>query len=267
LDIKDIFRTGEVVETDPENCLVRVKFPDTDELVSGWLQVVQQQTLKNKHYYMPDIEELVVCIFLGNGPIAGFVLGAIYNKIDTLPYNGQDTYYTEYNDKTLLQYDRKTHEATANIKGNVSVTVDGNNGGEESDKADGTVDITVKDAIKITGKSLTVIFEDEKTLECTDIIIKASNDMSIKIGGNCSMTVTGNIDVESNGNIDIKSTGNAVIESTGNMDLKSVGNMTVSPTAVLTIGKLTPAASATGPLNCLPICLFAGPPHGGNTVA
>jgi len=267
LDIRDIFRLGEVVETDPENCLVRVKFPDTDELVSGWLQVVQQQTLKNKHYYMPDIEELVVCVFLGNGPIAGFVLGAVYNDIDTPPYNGDDTYYREYKDKTLLQYDRKTHEAIANIMGNVSVNVDGNEGGEESDEADGTVDVTVKDAIKITGKSLEVTLEDEKLLECTEIKVSASEDITIEAGGNLNIKSTGNTVVEATGNIDIKSTGNAVIESTGNMDIKSVGNMTVSPTAVLTIGKSMPATPATGPLNCLPNCLFAGPPHGGNTVA
>jgi phage baseplate assembly protein V len=245
LDINNIFRVCEVVETDPKLCLVRVKLPDTDELVSGWLQVVQQQTLKNKNYFMPDIEELVVCIFLGYGPIAGFVIGAVYSEdVDTPPYDGQDIYYTEYDDKTLLQYDREKHEITGNIKGNVVATVDGNDG------TDGTVDVTVKDAIKIKAKSLTITLDNEETIEAKEITINASADITI----------------EAVGNINVKSTGNAVIESTGNMDVNSTGNMTLSPTAMLKIGKMTPAIPGQGPLNCFIGCLFAGPPHGGNTV-
>lgn len=251
---------GEVVETAPDTCMVRVKFPDTDELVSGWLHVLQQQTLKNKNYFMPDIGELVACLFLGNGPVAGIVMGAIYNDKETPPYEGQDIYYSEYEDKTLLQYDRKKHEMTGNIKGNVVATVDGNDG------ADGTVDVTVKAAIKIKAKSLTVTLDNEETIEAKEITINASADITIEAVGNINVKSTGNSVIESTGNMDVKSTGNAVIESTGNMDLKSTGNMTLSPTAIYKISKMTPAIPAQGPLNCLPGCLFAGPPHGGNMV-
>jgi len=178
LNINDIFRIGIVAETDPEKCMARVKFPDIDELVSGWLQVIQQQTLENKHYYMPDIDELVACIFLGNGPITGFVIGAIYNKEDTPPENGQDIRYTKYKDETLIKYDREKHALTTNIKGDIIATVDGNDG------ADGTVDVEVKDAIKIKGKSLTVTVEDGKAIEAKEITIKASGDITIEAGAN-----------------------------------------------------------------------------------
>jgi phage baseplate assembly protein V len=242
LNINDIFRVGEVVETDPDKCMVRVKFPDADELVSGWLQVLQRQTLKNKNYYMPDIEELVACIFLGNGSVAGFVMGAVYNDKDTPPYNGQDSYYTEYGDKTLFQYERRLHEMQINLKGNINATVDGNEGGEESEAADGTADFAVKDAITIKGKSLTVTVEEGKVIEAKEITIKASGDITIEAGGN----------------LFIKSTGNAAIESTGSMDINSTG--------VFTIGKMAPATPGQGPLNCMAVCPM-GPPHGGNSVA
>jgi len=219
-----------VVETDPEKCMVRVEFPDYDGLVSYWLQVVQQQTFDNKHYYMPDLEELVLCIFLGNGPIAGFVLGAVYNEKDTPPENGQDIYYRVYKDKTRLKYDRENHLLTGNIKGDVVITV------EENESKKGTVDIKVNDFIKITNDG--------------DITVKTSK----------------NIKVEATGNIEVKSTGYMKVESTGNMDINSTGNMTLSPTAIFKLNKMTPAAPAQGPLNCIPICPL-GPPHGGNTVA
>jgi phage baseplate assembly protein V len=197
LDIKDVFRVGEVVETDPEKCMVRVKFLDVDEFVSGWLQVLQQQTLKNKHYYMPDIDEVVACIYLGNGPIAGFVMGAVYNTEDTPPYNGQDIYYTEYEDKTLFQYERRLHEMQINLKGNINATVDGNEGGEESETADGTADFAVKDAITIKGKSLTVTVEEGKVIEAKEITIKASGDITIEAGGNAKIVATSKCAIDS----------------------------------------------------------------------
>lgn len=219
-----------MVETDPENNMVRVKFPDYDELVSYWLQVVQQQTFANKHYYMPDIDELVLCIFLGNGPIAGFVLGAVYNEKDTPPEEGQDIYYTKYKDGTRLKYDRENHLVTKNIKGDVLITV------EDNESAKGTVDITVKDFIKIENNG--------------DITVKTSK----------------NIKVEATGNIEVKSTGNMTVESTGNMEINSTGTMTLSPTALFKLNKMTPATPGQGPFNCIPICPVTGAPHGGNIV-
>ena len=229
MDIKDVFRCGEVVETDPEKNMVRVLFKDIDEHTSYWLQVIQQQTYDNKHYYMPDIDELVACIFMGNGPIAGFVLGAVYNEKDTPPEDGQDIYYTKYKDGTRLKYDRKNHLVTQNIKGDVLITV------EDNESAKGTVDITVKDYIKVENNG--------------DITVKTSK----------------NIKVEATGNIEVKSTGNMTIESTGNMDIKSIGNMTLSPTAIFKLNKMTPATPGQGPLNCILICPM-GMPHCGNTV-
>jgi phage baseplate assembly protein V len=248
--LRDVFRVGKVVETDPEKCTARVTFPDTDEVISAPLQVAQRKTLIDKDYWMPDIDELVACVFLGNGPIAGFILFAIYNDIDTPPVTDQDKRYVRFADETHLEYDRKKHELNANIKGNVIVDVENNDGANDTDTADGTADVTVKDAITIKGKSLTVTIENEKVLEAKEITIKASGDITIEAGAN----------------ITIKSTGNAVIESTGNMDVNSTGNMTLSPTAIFKLGKMTPAAPGQGPLNCMPVCPM-GPPHGGNTVA
>jgi len=240
LDIKDIFRCGEVVETKPEKNMVRVIFKDIDELTSFWFQVIQQQTFDNKHYYMPDLEELVACIFLGNGPIAGYVLGAVFNEEDTMPEEGQDIYYIKYKDGTRLKYDRKEHLVTKNIKGDVLITV------EENDGKKGTVDVTVKDFIKIEN----------------------NGDITVKTSKNIKVEATGNIEVEATGNVTVKSTGNMTVESTGNMDINSTGNMTLSPMGIFKLNKMAPAAPnpTSGPFNAIPICPVTGLPHGGNTV-
>jgi len=142
---RSIFRVGEVVSTDPDTCTARVKFPDADDMVSAPLMVAQRWTLKNKSYEMPDIGELVACIFLGNGPIAGFIAFSIYNVKDVPPIVDQDKHYTKYEDDTIFEYDRKEHKLTVNIKGNAEIDIQGENGG--------TLSVSVKDGIVVGTES------------------------------------------------------------------------------------------------------------------
>jgi phage baseplate assembly protein V len=180
--LRDIFRIGEVVETDPEKCTARVTFPDTDDVISAPLAVAQRKTHKDKDFWMPDIGELVGCVFLGNGPIAGFIMFAIYNKTDTPPVADADKHYRQYEDGTSFEYDRKEHKLTVQIKGDAIIDIGGEDGGSLKITAkdgvivntENTVDITVAKDInvttdktaKITAANATIKATDEVTVEC-----------------------------------------------------------------------------------------------------
>lgn len=63
-------RVGVVSSVDLDQHTVRVLFPDLDNQVSSNLEVLRDG--------MPNIDETVVCIFLGNGLESGFCLGSPY---------------------------------------------------------------------------------------------------------------------------------------------------------------------------------------------
>ncbi|MCP4021565.1 MAG: phage baseplate assembly protein V [Desulfobacteraceae bacterium] len=101
---------------------VRVKFPDTDGIVSKELPVLFQKTKDNKDFDMPDVDEQVVCIFLANGMEQGFVIGSPYSNEDKPPVTDPDKTHYEFKDGTWFEYDRKEHVFTGVIKGTMNLT-------------------------------------------------------------------------------------------------------------------------------------------------
>ena len=148
MNIEDICKVGEVAELFPANCTVRVKFEDRDNFISGELQVLQNKTHKDKNYWMPDLGEQVWCLFLGNGPIAGLVLGATYNAEDLPPGNSEGKKVVEFSDGTRFEYDRNEHKldidvkngGTLNLKisGNVTLETEGNINFKAAENIDAT---------------------------------------------------------------------------------------------------------------------------------
>lgn len=105
------YQEGIVNELDEIKHKVKVRFPHLDNLISDWLPVLTQHSLKNKFYCLPDIGEHVVCMLDANGE-QGVVLGAIFNDKDMPPseINTVDKHHIEYEDGTWIQYDRKAHK-------------------------------------------------------------------------------------------------------------------------------------------------------------
>lgn len=112
-----LIRIGKVCDIDYAKGAARVVFFDDDSLVSSFLQVIQRNTYENQDYAMPDIGEVVVCIFLSSGLENGFILGSVYAK-DVVPQetNG-DKRSVVFNDETKISYDRNTHELEVTIEG------------------------------------------------------------------------------------------------------------------------------------------------------
>jgi phage baseplate assembly protein V len=186
--LRDMFRVGEVVSTNPDTVTARVKFFDTDDMVSGDLQVLQGFTVENKSYAMPDVGEDVLCLFLGNGAIAGFIIGKAYNLVDAPPETGQNITYLKFKDETLLKYDRGNHLATAEIKGDVEIDIDENegdedseeDGGEDKEPAVGKFNMKVKDSVTLETPIIDFKATESFTLETPSQTIAAENEVIIE---------------------------------------------------------------------------------------
>ncbi len=121
-----MIRVGKVVAVDDKTAKVRVQIEDADAVVSYWLPVVQQKTQNDKHYWLPDIGELVVCAFYEDDWDTGFVLGAVYNDKDKPPTQTRDKFVIEFKDGTRIEYDRAEHKLHINVKGDILIEADGN---------------------------------------------------------------------------------------------------------------------------------------------
>lgn len=113
---------GIVKELDVERGRVKVSFPDRD-VVSPWLSVLQSNTYRNKAHGLPDVDELVLCL-LAEGESHGWVLGAVYTATNVPPATTEDERGMQFEDGTIIKYDRSAHLLTIQIGGggNAAVT-------------------------------------------------------------------------------------------------------------------------------------------------
>lgn len=98
-------KTGKVSSVDEKKGTARVLFPDRGESVSGDLFIIVPFTLSGKAYYMPSINERVVCIFDECG--TGFIIGSFYADNRLPPLGDKNKVYVDFNDGTVLRYDKK----------------------------------------------------------------------------------------------------------------------------------------------------------------
>ena len=123
--MESTIRVGVVSSTNPGSGTVRVELPDDDSLVSFDLRVLVRKTHRDQDYWMPDVGDQVLCLFLPFGLEQGFVLGAFYSRPDAVPVSSQDKRHVLFEDGTWLEYDRKSHILSGHIKGSVNaLTVD-----------------------------------------------------------------------------------------------------------------------------------------------
>jgi phage baseplate assembly protein V len=107
--MKNVLRVGVVVERQVEGCTVRVQFPDNAATVSYWCRVLARKTHLDKEFWLPDLGELVACVFLPFGHEQGFVLGAVYNAQDLAPEEATDhTMVIKDRIGNLIMMDRET---------------------------------------------------------------------------------------------------------------------------------------------------------------
>ncbi len=109
-----MYRRGIVHAVDPATGRARVRFPDRDNVVSWWLDVLQRKTHVDKAYWMPDVGEHVACLMDGHDE-AGAILGALYSTADPVPVASPDKDHTLYGDGAVISYDRAAHVLTIDL--------------------------------------------------------------------------------------------------------------------------------------------------------
>lgn len=79
MNVGNEFSVGRVSAVDASRLRIRAVFPDRDHVVSGWLPLVMppQREEARGQFLMPEVGQMVLCVFLGNGRESGFWLGVI----------------------------------------------------------------------------------------------------------------------------------------------------------------------------------------------
>jgi phage baseplate assembly protein V len=124
--LKNLARVGRVSSINPADATVRVVFEDRENMVSYDLPVIVRQSMRNKDYWLPDVGEQVLCMFLPSGNAQGFCLGSFYSEVDTLPVSSQNKRHIRFEDGTSIEYDRGTHTLTIQAQGPVNIVAAGN---------------------------------------------------------------------------------------------------------------------------------------------
>ena len=111
----ELIRVGKVTSTNDEAATARVQFGDRDDVVSYDLPILVKNTLENKDYWMPDINEQVLCLFLPTGIEQGFILGSFYTRVTTPNQNTKEVREVKFKDGTSVNYNRENHILTVDV--------------------------------------------------------------------------------------------------------------------------------------------------------
>ena len=127
--IKNIIRIGRVSSIDVNTNTARVAFSDKDDLVSGNLMIVNRGSMVDKDYWIPDIDEQVLCLMLpnksGQGLNEGFIIGSFFSKEDKPQERSVDVRAIKFGDGTVIKHDRSTGNLTINATGDISIVAAG----------------------------------------------------------------------------------------------------------------------------------------------
>jgi phage baseplate assembly protein V len=123
-DLSKLFFTGYVSKRNDDKGTVIVTRPDKGNVTTKELAVLQRGTHATKEYWMPAIDDQVLCIRLpnisGKGTGEGFVLGAIYSDVDKPKESNADVRSVRFPDGSYVKYEGGNIEIHAT--GNVTIT-------------------------------------------------------------------------------------------------------------------------------------------------
>jgi len=115
-----MIRIGRVSSVDEANGTVRVVIDDQQGIVTNELPMLAFE------YDMPNVGDLVLCVFLGNGISSGVCLGRYFNNTDSPPVTNKNIWAKDFGDGTSIQYNKTTQELSITTEGDLKLTVGGN---------------------------------------------------------------------------------------------------------------------------------------------
>ena len=181
----DLFRVGKVSSIDYEHCTAQVLFEDRHDIVSADLRIIVPLTLKDHAYYMPDIDERVVCSFDPSAPVKGYIVGSYYADTRMPPIQNKDKRYFKFKDETLIEYDRDIHKLTIHIP------------------AEGKEDISIE------------------IVTASDINITTDTNINVLAKGDINVKAEGNIDVKAEGTMSVHSVDAMTIDSDTSININA----------------------------------------------
>lgn len=113
--LSNLIRVGTVDVINEAACTARVVFEDQEDTQSYDLQPIVKNSLKNKDYWMPDIGEQVLCLFLPSGIEQGFIIGSYYIDSNSRPASTGNKRTTVFEDGTKIEYDRSSSTLIADL--------------------------------------------------------------------------------------------------------------------------------------------------------
>lgn len=190
-DARQLVKEGTVTACFPERHTCRVVFADKDDMTSAEMPILTMCAFDNKFYSMPDVGDVVVCLFASNADQTGtgWIIGSRFNDKSKPNANSQDVTRMDFKDGTFIEYDRESHELKVNCQGKVFVDAKKDVSVKTEAKAfvEAKEDITIKSDAKILVEAkaeIVVKSEDSITLKADqDITLDAGNDVVLGAGG------------------------------------------------------------------------------------
>lgn len=122
-EARELVKEGRVSATFPERHTCRVEFEDKDGLISDELPVLTPWAWQNKSYALPDVGEVVVCLFASNADQTGtgWIIGSRFHDNSPPNANRQDISRIDFKDGTFIEYDRSKHELRIECVGEIFI--------------------------------------------------------------------------------------------------------------------------------------------------
>lgn len=124
--VKNMCRIGVVSSVDTAAMTARVKFADRDDIESFSLHLLNRGSKTHKDYWIPAIDEQVLCLFIpntgGRGVGEGFILGSWFSDVDTPVRTGEGVRRVDFGDGSYIEHDSASGNLTLHATGDVIIT-------------------------------------------------------------------------------------------------------------------------------------------------
>ena len=155
-----LIRTGKITSINYKECSARVEFDDAPGIISKELKILSTNSNKVKDYYMPSLNEDVVCIFPSYSPRTGYIIGSYYSG-KNLPSETGKMKYLFFPDGTRLKYDLETQVLEVDCVGEIQI------------KSGKIISIEAQEEINFKTKSFNVSAEEsnfDHDINCADVV-------------------------------------------------------------------------------------------------
>jgi uncharacterized protein involved in type VI secretion and phage assembly len=192
---------------DPEKLgRVKVKFPwlsEQDE--SAWARVLSPMAGKDRgFYFLPEVNDEVLVAFEHGDINFPYVLGALWNGKDKPPLTNEDG----KNNQRVIK-SRSGHSIILDdTDGKEKIIIQDKTGKNQImiDSKENTMSIKVeKDlTIETKGKIILKSSNDDISIECKNLSIKAQQNYKLEAGANCSIKAKAKYELQASSGLEIK---------------------------------------------------------------